>query len=347
MDVKLVMHVPGASGYHRDESLGFPIHYIAGPSRLRAATFFYFDRRRIAKFVRRLDPDIIHAHGTEDSFVIAAQAVGRPYVVTAQGMFSQINHVMPPRLASRARVVEFVERRSLARAKHIIAKSDYVADWIRLTYPHLAIHRIPNTFDPRIMEVPLDGQRQPSSLAFVGNIDPRKGLHLLAEALKNQPLATRHSPLVTLHIFGNRGSGASDYEKSTINSLRSIIGDRLALHGVVPAADLPRHVAACELLVAPSIEEMFGNQVIEALLVGTWPVVSSGTAMEENVRKIGAGTLFKNGNASDLARGILDAQDKIKAWNREETRLRVDQWLGPSKVASLHLSLYCKILDEG
>ena len=82
---------------------------------------------------------------------------------------------MPPKPFSRAWGVERIERRSLAKARDIVAKSDYVADWIARNYPHLAIHRIPSTFDPRILDVPLDSPREPRSIAFVGNIDPRKG----------------------------------------------------------------------------------------------------------------------------------------------------------------------------
>lgn len=342
MNVELVMHVPGASRYHQDDSQGFPIHYIPGPYRLRAATFFHFDKLRISTFVRTLDPDIVHAHGTEEAYLLAAQMTGKPYVVTAQGMYSQINRALPPKLVSRARVVEFLERSALARAQHIVAKSEYVADWIRQTYPHLTIHQIPNTFDPRLLDRPANIPKESGSIAFVGTVEARKGLHILFEALKK---STGRDQL-SLHVFGNRGHDANDYERSTIGNLRSLLGGRLHLHGIIPAADLPAKVSRCELLVAPSLEEMFGNQVIEALLVGTWPIVSSGTAMAENVNRIEAGTVFKNQDAFDFAREIQKAQVKIKVWNREETRLRVDHWLGPSKVAGMHLSLYCRILDE-
>jgi glycosyltransferase involved in cell wall biosynthesis len=92
--------------------------------------------------------------------------------------------------------------------------------------------------------------------------------------------------------------------------------------------------------------KMLGNQVIEAMLGGTWPVVSSGTAMEENVHRVQTGTVFTNGNAESLAEAILKARDQLPAWDRTETRQRVLDWMGPGVVARQHLEVYRKILGK-
>ena len=359
----LVVQVPGAADNHEAEIEGIPVRFIAAPSRFRALTLFHFDARRLARAVLACEPDVVHAHGTEDAYLLAAQATGRPYIVTAQGLYSQINSVMPPKPFSRAWVIERIERHSLSKARHIVAKSEYVADWLSETYPHAAIHRIPNTFDPRILQIRAQG-RAPGSIAFVGSIDERKGLHLLADAVERAnggllkqttdsaasgPDAHRRSPPAArgaLHIFGNRDEGASAYESRVIGRLRAQLGVRLILHGVVPSDELFRRLAGVELLVAPSLEEMFGNQVIEALLLGTWPIVSSRTAMEENVRRVGAGTVFKNNDAASLAAAIPEAFAAQAAWNRAATRDAVNAWMGQAPVARAHSDLYQRILEE-
>lgn len=370
MHAEIVMHVPGTSQYYQDNSLGFPIHYIPGPYRLRAATFFYFDKLRISKFVKTLDADIVHAHGTEEAYLLAAQMTAKPYVITAQGMYSQINSVVPPKLVSRARIVEFLERRALSRAGHIVAKSDYVAQWISRTYPHLVIHRIPNTFDPGLLSIDDTGPKEPGSIAFVGSVDPRKGLHLVAAALEHLAQGGSQFSIpeqLTLHIFGNRIENPTAYEKSTIGNLKSLLGERLHLHGVVSPSDLPQKLACCELLVAPSLEEMFGNQVIEAMLVNTHPLVSSETAMAENVSRIGVGTIFKNGDAADLAGKISETVQRqivtLKSSSDSKTqsprtgdpariskfraqRERLLEYMGPETVARQHWDLYETVLGD-
>lgn len=356
LDVELVTQVAGGSAFFRDDSRGFPIHYVPVPNRLRAATFFHFDVRRLSAFVRALRPDIVHAHGTEESYSLAAQATGMPTMITVQGCFFLINREMPPGLISRARMVEFTERKALRRARHVIAKSAYVAGELKARFPHLTIHEIPNTFDPALLEIPLEQPREPGSIAFVGSVSERKGLHILAGAVElletglfdaNGGDGIPHdSGKGCLHIFGNCDRPDA-YETGVLERLTAVLGSRLVLHGVVPPIEVAKKLARTELLVAPSLEEMFGNQVIEALLVGTWPVVSSRTAMEENVRRVGAGTVFENGDVTSLAAAIPEAFAAQAAWIRAATRDAVDARMGQAAVARSHGDLYQRVLQGG
>ncbi len=365
IDPVLVTMVPGASRDFECEVDGIPVCFVQVPQRFRSATLFELERRKLANVVRSIHPELVHAHGTEESFVLAAQSTRLPYVVTAQGLFSQINSILPPRLISRARIQEFLERRALNRSKDIIAKSDYVADWIQSQYPRIKIHRIPNTFHPSLLAIH-SIPKAPDSIVFVGMISPRKGLDVLADALEEQAekLKTDNVPnskvepnlspndnfsairpiLPSLHIVGNSGEGRGEYDRMILARLRRILGDRLVLHGIVTSAEAVKIVSECEILVAPSLEEMFGNQVIEALLVGTWPVVSSRTAMEENVLRMGAGNVFENGNPEALSASIRDAFDSISLWDHIETRRRVVEWMGPQSVAKMHEALYQQLL---
>lgn len=347
MDVELVTSVPGASSYHMDRSRGFPIHFVPGASRFRAATFFYFDSRHLAKFVRSLRPGLVHAHGTEESYALAAEAVGKPGIITAQGCFFLINRELPPSLVSRARIVELTERVALRKARHVIAKSGYIGMKLKEKFPHLVIHEIPNTFDPRILEIPLDRQREPASLAFVGSITERKGVHILAKAMAilNEECAMRGDQKTTLHIFGNRPDNPSPYEQSTISSLQSLLGDRLVLHGTIPALEVVGALSRIELLVAPSLEEMFGNQLIEALLVGAQAVVTDGTAMAENAGWIGTGTVVPQNNPEKLAEAIRSMPESpAPLAGKQKIRQRILDWMGPENVARRHRDVYEEVL---
>lgn len=352
MDVELVTYVPGASAYHRDGSRGFPIHYVPGPNRFRAATLFYFDERRLAGFVRTLRPDIVHAHGTEESYALAAQAIGKPSLITAQGCFFLINRELPPRLVSRARLVELTERVAFRKARHVIAKSGYIGKKLKERFPHLVLHEIPNTFDPRLLEIPLDRPREPGSIAFVGSITERKGVHTLAEAMAilNEECGMRNEQCrkPILHVFGNHPGNPSPYERSTIGNLQSLMGDRLVLHGSVPPLKVAEALSRIELLVAPSLEEMFGNQLIEALLVGAKAVVTDGTAMAENARRIGAGAIVPQNNPGSLAKALQKTTSiQIAFDEKQKIRQRIKNWMGPESVARKHGAVYEEIVDRG
>jgi glycosyltransferase involved in cell wall biosynthesis len=354
----LITMVPGATADFETTIEGLPVKFVKLPARFRAATLFWQEQRLLARAALECQPDVVHAHGTEESYALAAQRTGKPYAVTLQGVYAVINRLMPPKLISRARIQELMEHKALSRARDVIVKSDYIAKEAAQLFPKLRLHHIPNTFHPSLLDIP-EVPRQPGSMVFVGMITPRKGLDILADALQHPTLnsspATLHpSPATSprgmrsystgaLHIIGNYGEGGGEYDRMILSRFREILGQRLHLHGMVPSSQVGPIVAGCELLVAPSLEEMFGNQVIEALLAGTWPVVSSGTAMEENVKRIGAGTVFTNGNAEFLAKAILEAREHLPAWNRTETRQRILDWMGPEVVAKKHLELYKKL----
>lgn len=342
IDPVLVVPTPGTSAGHTTTIEGIPVEFVSIPDRFRSATLFEVDRRVLARHVLAHQPALVHAHGTEESFVLAAQTTGKPYAVTLQGVFAIINRELPPPLVSRARVIEFLERRALKKARHVIAKSDYIEGKVRALFPHLVLHRIPNTFDPRLLDV--REAKIPGSAVFVGMVTPRKGLHLLVDILRQNPEPV---PGFSLHIVGNRGIGTGEYDRMIFAELSRILGSRLVLHGIVPSLEAAQLAARCEIMLAPSLEEMFGNQLIESLLVGTWPVVSSNTAMAENVRRFGAGLIFENGSSAALAEAVTAGFAAQKNWDARDTREAIVREMGPLCVARAHADLYGKILQGG
>lgn len=340
---QLLVPVPGTRSPWSTVLEGIPVHYLPAPSRLRSATFFWFDARRIARAAASLRPDLVHAHGTEDAHGLAAQKTGRPFVLTAQGLHFMINPILRPPRFSRERIVEFTERACLRRARHAITKSEYVRDALAARFPHLVTHLIPNTYDPRLdaMREP----REPHTAVFVAIIHPRKGLHDLraaATALRDR------LPSFRLWIVGNGDPPRTDYEAGEVRALRQALGDRVRFWGTLPAEETAPLVARAGVLVAPSIEEMFGNQVIEALLLGTPVVVTDGTAMAENVRRFGNGRIVPKGDPAALADAVEAA---LRSPPSPETvagaRQAIHDWMGPERVARLHREVYEAVLAGG
>jgi glycosyltransferase involved in cell wall biosynthesis len=320
---------------------GIAVDFVRVPDRWRAATLFQFDKRTLSARALRHDPDLVHAHGTEEAYAMAAQATGKPYVITLQGVFAIINRELPPKLVSRERVVEFLERRTLRRARHVIAKSDYIGERMAQLFPHLVIHRIPNTFDPRLLT--LDTTKVPRSACFVGMVTERKGLDLVVEALRQ--METKDYPC-EFHVIGNRGEGEADYDRRVLLDLRQLLGDRLVLHGIVPALEAARIVAHCETLVAPSREEMFGNQLIEGLVLGALPIITDNTAMAENSRRFGRGIVVPQESASSIAEALRRCFVRTDLDPPAAALARVLEEMGSTPVAQAHTDLYAEIRKE-
>lgn len=346
IDARLVMQLPGSRKDFRTEVEGVPVHFVAAPDKLRSAMLFISDVLRLRAAVLGQSPDLVHAHGTEDAYALSAQACGKPYVITAQGCFFVINRELPPRLISRDRVVQFTEWIALRRAKHVIAKSAYVRDELSRAFPHLTIHEIPNTIDPRLLEIPLDRGREAGRLVFVGTLVPRKGVHLIPDALA---IIQRENPEVfagiKLSVFGDRPDHESEYATTCKKRLRDLLGERVTFHATIPALEVADALSRAEVLLAPSLEEMFGNQFIEAVAVGADAIVSEGTAMAENARLLQAGRVVARNDASALAKVIQEAiSNPITQSERERRRKELTDLFGPKAIAHMHGELYGRLL---
>lgn len=348
IDARLIMQVPGASEDFRTEIEGAPVHFVAAPDRFRSATLFMPDALRLRRAALAQNPDLIHAHGTEDAYALAAEACGKPFVITAQGCFFIINRELPPKLVSRERIVQFTEWLALKRAKHVIAKSSYVRDELSAKFPHLLLHEIPNTIDPRLVQIPFDCVRDEASIAFVGTLVPRKGVHVLCDALE---LLGNSDPglfaRLRLHIFGDRPEAASPYEKECTQRLVSLLGHRVVFHGTIPALQVADELSRIRVLVAPSLEEMFGNQFIEAVAVGCDAIVTEGTAMAENAQRLNAGRIVARGDAAALAGSIENAlKGGLNDAARAERRSLLFDLVGPESVARRHAEVYRRVVQN-
>lgn len=339
---ELLVQVPGSHTGHETEIETVPVHYVAAPDKFRSATLFQLDARRLAKRAKDLGPDIVHAHGTEDAYSLAAQRTGLPSIITAQGLHFLINRKVKPAPISRERVVQFTEWVAFKRARHVIAKSHYVAQELKARFPHLILHAIPNTFDGRLLSI--HEPKRPNSLVYVGTISPWKGVHTLRKALVR---VSHEIPEVTLDIAGDSVDSVLPYEIEQKRLLQETLGDRVTFHGQLGVIELGRLVASSMALVAPSLEDMFGNQLVEALLLQTHGIVAEGTALPESIRRFGNGTVVPREDPEALANAILKAlTEPIFGAMAQQARDAVAAAFAPSAVANLHRQVYEQILRE-
>lgn len=321
---------------------GVRVHFFRTYHPYRHFTFYALDSLRMAHAIRCAAPDIVHAHGTEAAYGWAAQKSGLPHCITAQGLFFQIIPTLGRPPTWNERFLRWGEDIVWRRERFAIAKSDYVRQALASRYPQLDLALIPNTYEPSL-DAPL-AEPTGHQIAFVGSVDTRKGVHLLADAMET---VVREVPDVVLHMVGNPDeSSAIGYAHDQLARLRRTLGDKLVLHSKLPSRELFAVLDSCTVLAAPSTEEMFGNQLIEALMRGCHGIVSDATAMAENVRRFGNGTVVPQGDAVSLSRAIVArflAPPSLE--DRESARERIREWMAPPIVAARHFDFYRHILS--
>lgn len=341
IDVQIVSQAHKASRDFTCDVEGIQVHFLRTFHPYRHFTFYAIDSRRMARFVRRLAPDIVHAHGTEAAYGHAAVKTGLPFCITAQGLFFQIIPTLGRKPTWNERFLHWGEDMVWKKTKFAIAKSEYVKAALAARYPHLQIALIPNTYEPAL-EAPLV-PKTGHAVAYVGTMDERKGVKYLAEAMRE---VVKTIPDVELHVIGNSPEGtAKGYEAETIRSLRETLGRNLYLHGRIPSKDVFAVLDQCRALVAPSLEEMFGNQLIEGLMRGCHGIVTEGTALAENARRFGNATVVPQRNAlliaETLVRNISPIFDPAVA---DTARFKICSYLGPQNVGVEYRMFYKSIL---
>lgn len=343
-DVEIVSQAHKASSDFACEIEGVKVYFLRTFHPYRHFTFYALDAWRMAHFVRRLSPDIVHAHGSENTYGHAAVRSGLPFCITAQGLFFQIIPTLGRPPTWNERFLRWGEDIVWKRTKFAIAKSEYVKVALANHYPNLDLTLIPNTYEPA-----LDGPLAPRSghaVAYVGTMDERKGVRYLAEAMKE---IAKVVPDAELHVMGNPPEAtAAGTPGECLRSLRATLGDRLVLHGRVPSRELFGILDGCRALVAPSLEEMFGNQLIEGLMRGCHGIVAENTALAENARRFGNAAVVPQRDASAIARALVSAlSEPFDPLVAEAARQRIRDWMSPSVVATKHEAFYERILSNG
>ncbi len=159
-------------------------------------------------------------------------------------------------------------------------------------------------------------------VAFVGTLEPRKGLDVLLEAFA---VLAREDPDVELWIAGQRGWGDS-FETLVA---RHPAAARIRRLGFVDDDLVPVLLRRARVVAYPSRGEGFGLPVLEALACGAIVVTSAETVMAE----IGdsAVTLVPVGDATALASALadalaLDAQGRAAAGRAARRRAELFTW---------------------
>ncbi len=341
--VEILVKVPGGKRNWSTEIEGVRCHFVPVPDVFRGKTGFFIDQRILAGQALLRRPDIVHAHGTEEANAMGALRTGLPRVLTLQGCFFIINRRIPARFFSRQWIVQRLEHKTIPQFCHVITKSRYIRKEVRREFPSVQTYLIPNTYDSVLEGIDITQARE-HAIAFVGTIDPRKGFDLLVEALTR--LRSSGRPLPHLHVFGN-STLPTPWEVAQLQAARECLGTQLVLNGQIPQLEMAKIVARCRVLVAPSREEMFGNQVIEALLVGTHVIVTENTAMAENVARFGNGTIVAQDDIESLRRMLNEAlnttRDSDIALKARNSLINI---MGPRQVAHGHHQVYQSVLHE-
>jgi len=302
-------------------------------------------RRRFARALRDLQPDIVHAHG-EPPFIQAALDHVAPHVVTLQGLFAQQTRAHGPAAPLSYRFAYAMLRRweagYLPRIQHLIAINAELASAVRSVAPNVTVYAIKNPVEASLFDV-VDAESRPTIL-FVGQLSRRKGVHLVLEAFDR--LAERY-PDVQLRIVGDRLQDPSYAEGLERQYDRYIREGRVVFTGPAKREQVAAELSRCSLLCLPSFYEASPVVVIEAMAAAKPVVATRAGDVDDLLGNGNAGVVVDVGDVVGLTTAIdalladPTARREMGRRAREAARRRA----APEAIARQTVAVYRQVLD--
>ena len=290
--------------------------------------------------------DIAHLHACRNLPVsIAARrltAAGVPYVLAPNGT--------APRL-ERRRVAKWVYDKTVGRgdlqhAAAVIAVSESEREQLqRIGVPERRIHVVPYPVDLDEHDAPQShGFRHRHHLdhrpvvLFLGKVTPRKRVDALVRAF-----ASLDRPDAQLVIAGNDMGAMS----SVVGEVRRAgIDGRSTFTGLLRGVDRVEALAAADVVVYPSSDEVFGLVAFEALLAGTPVIVAGDSGCGEIIATTGGGIVVPVGDDQALTGAIRTILASPREWRQraQDAAARVRARFGGRVIAERLDALYHELI---
>lgn len=272
----------------------------------------------LARAIRRLRPDAIHANG-----VRAALLAGAPAALTRTPLVAQVHDNLP-----EGRLGRLVSRTIAATAGEVIAVSRSTARQFdaglrrpraRTVYISFDRARFDVDHDDAATRAALGVGRDTPLLGEVAQITPWKGQLEAIDALAG--VRERHPDAVLLLIghIAFAGSGVRYDNPAYLERLHARVAE-LGLEDAVrflgQRTDVARLVSALDLMLLPSWNEPFGTAALEAMASGTVPVVGAEGGPAEYVEHGVSGLVLEPRRPELWAReitGLLDDRPRLAA----------------------------------
>lgn len=307
---------------------GVPVLRLAYP-RVRLLGALFLCARFCAWLWRHRERfDAIHVHMAKN--LAAMAGLMRPRMrasltVKISGAWEFDGGVLDPAL--RGRPLYRLYNRWIARADAIQCVSRYTRErLVEAGYPPERCKLIPNAVDlSRFATTSRPRPPQPT-FAYVGRLEPVKGVATLLEAWRIAGLQDTARLLIA-------GDGS---QRAALEAQAAPLGDSVRFLGEV--RDVPAVLREATIYVQPSYREGLSNAVLEAMAAGL-PVVASRISGNEDIIDEGvSGLMVEAGDAAQLAAALrrLAADPDLARRLGEAARRMVERRFGlPAVVAAL------------
>ena len=295
-------------------------------------TSFHYNKKKLLSEIDKIRPDIIHSHGTEYSYSLTAIFSNILSVISIQGIVAEL---IKYNFNLRYFITKYLEKRTIRKGKHFIAKSPFAERYIRALNTNAMIYELENPVNEKFFNTKRN--KKGKFILFVGSIIREKGIEVLLKAMEAVPN-------VHLKIIG---SGKPEYIKClNINAFEYGIHNRIEFLGQLNNLDIIAELENASILVLPSFIETSPNVIAEAMCAGV-PVIGTNIGgIPYFIQDGQTGFLIPPNNSQELASKInllINDSDLMDIMGRKGQLMAINRF-HPTLAAKKIISIYNDIL---
>jgi len=320
---------------------GATFHVLPARPWTRLGSLFWVDTLLIRRLLRNLQPDLVHAWGTEKGSGLIAHRLGYPYLMTIQGLFCWYKELVP--LSRYDRFLERVERVTLRRAPVVTVESNSSVRYLRERHPRLRLFQaehVPNRVFLGVRRAPVC---QPAQFVTVGTMGYRKGTDLVFQAM--EALGSRLDFRLT--VITNPAPGMIEQLRPTVSPA---VWERIQFkHHLTPEA-VARALETPTMMLLPTRADNSPNAAKEAVVAGVPIIASDIGGIPDYVTQRRNGILFPPGSLAAFTSAIEEAvADPVLGRGLVDggALAAARMYLSPELMAANFLRAYAAALSPG
>jgi len=251
-------------------------------------TAFRRERRLIARLLQEIQPDLVHAWGTEQGYGYAANDFPGPSIISLQGILQ--SYCKAAKMPWLTRIQAIHEARVLRRAKHLTVESPWGASELRQLAPKAEINLLEYGAHPACFQIQRSLVEKPLAL-FVGSLSVLKGVDTLLTAFSDSRMA--NIDLIAL------GGGSPEFFHHPLPPNIRLLGHR-------SPDEVREWMSKAWCLVHPTRADTSPNCVKEARVIGLPVVTTPCGGQTQYVSHGKSGIIHPAGDVEALIQGVLN-----------------------------------------
>ena len=290
-------------------------------------------RRVLGKEIQKIQPDLVHAWGTELIYPAALRDFKGPKILSMQGVLTEYHRIGGLPNDWRWRKMIASEKGFIRSATIVTSESQWGIDRIHEIEPTADCRMVEYGVHPSFYEVPWQPEPAKPYALYVGGGGTRKGLDVLLGAMKLLPEREWE-----LRLAGDT-SLASDCDAAGLKNYKCL--------GLLPWAEMKMQLQGAWCSVLPTRGDTSPNSVKEARVIGV-PVVTTVHGGQAGYIHDGEnGRIVDPLDSKNLAAALADVMGSLTR-ARELGHGRHDEdrdYLAPQRTAAGFAAIYQTLLN--